>query len=174
MQRKLGERVGERPAGREPLLDFVIAVVRGEVERQAQLQTGTGLDPITPRRLAEHVPRDAEQPWERRTIALVAEPAAAEPGLREGLGGQIGGSPLEPATEPRIDGQRVAAVELSEDRRVGRPAHELRVGSIGHTPPWRNAAVLYPLTVIAPGLDDAQVFFARLRETRGGSSGCFG
>jgi hypothetical protein len=39
----------------------------------------------------------------------------------------------------------VAAIQLTERGRIGRLTHELRIGSIAHTPLWSDARNLYPV-----------------------------
>jgi hypothetical protein len=44
-------------------------------------RAGGRLDALLPSRLAENVPRDSKQPWQRRAVPLITKAAAAEPRL---------------------------------------------------------------------------------------------
>ena len=69
----------------EPLLDALVSLVDGEVERQAKSLARASLHTIKANGLSQYVPGDSEQPGESRPAALIAEAIAAQPRLRERL-----------------------------------------------------------------------------------------
>ena len=104
----------QRRARRQPLLDLGVAVLGGEVERQAESLARAGLDPVVSGRVGQQVRRDPEQPRQRRAVAVVAETLARQPRPRERLCGEIARGPLDAVREPAIDGLDVPRVQRRE------------------------------------------------------------
>jgi hypothetical protein len=76
------------------------------------------LDAVPAHGVGQEVRRDAEQPWQRRAVALVPEAAAREPGAGERLRGQVARRPVDPAAEPGVHRFDVPRVQLSEGRLI--------------------------------------------------------
>src|SRR5262249_9121031 len=98
----------------EPLLDRGVAVVAGQVEREAEPFARTRLDAIAPDGVGEHVRTDPEEPGQRRAAAFILEAASYEPGPREGLRRQVARRPADPPQKPAVDRLDVARIELAE------------------------------------------------------------
>src|SRR4029450_5915574 len=93
-------------------------------------RTGAPLEPPSPPRAREDVPRDAEEPRPGRPACLVTEAPAGEPGLREGLRRQVvrGVGIPAPGQVEAVDALCVAVVERSERGRVRvRTTKKLRI-----------------------------------------------
>src|SRR6516225_11367948 len=88
--------------------------------------TSSILDPPLPQRLAQDVPRDAEQPRQRGHVVLVSEPASPQPCACEDFGCQIGGMLADPRPRPRKHLSCVSVIDLLEPIGSARP-QEFRV-----------------------------------------------
>jgi hypothetical protein len=120
----------QREAGREPLLDLRVPLVRGEVERQPEPLVGTRLDAIEANRLPQDVPGDPEKPGERGTGVLVAKAIPPQPRLRTSP--RSGRSrPTRAGGTPPVNPDRVQLVQDSEGGRVcSRCPDQLRVRAV--------------------------------------------
>src|SRR6202000_1890296 len=109
----------QRGARRQPLLDFGVAVLSGEIERQAESLARASLARVAPGRFGQQVRCDPEQPRQCRAVAVVTEALARQPRPREGLRGQVARGPRYAVREPPIDGLHVPCVERRERLRFG-------------------------------------------------------
>jgi len=105
----------ERPT----VVDRFESGVLGKQTRHAEPAAGGVFDPPLPQGLAQDVPRDPEQPRQRRRVALVPEPLSRQPGSREDLGRQVGRMLADPRPRPCEHLGGVPVVDLLE--RIGSP-----------------------------------------------------
>jgi len=115
-------RLRERPA----VVDRVESGISGEQASHTEPTPSSVLDPPPAERLAQDVPRDPEQPRERGRLALVSEPASAQPRACEDFGCQVGGMLADPRPRPREHLSSMSVVDLLESIGSSRP-QELRV-----------------------------------------------
>lgn len=111
-RRECLELTFQRQAGREALLDLGEPIFGGEVERQAESLACARLDLIAPDSVRKNVASNPEQPRQRQTVVIVAEPTDAQKSSRERLSGEIAGRPGKPSRQPRIHLANVPAVQL--------------------------------------------------------------
>jgi hypothetical protein len=95
-------------------VDCVQSGISGKQTGHTEPTTSSVLDPPLSQRLAQHVPRDPEQPRQRGPFALGSEPASRQPSPREDLGCQIGGMLANPHPRPGKHLSRVPVIDLLE------------------------------------------------------------
>ena len=107
-------------------MDSVKSAISGEQTGHTEPTTSSVLDSPLPKRLAQDVPRDPEQPRQRGHLTLVSEPASPQPSACEDFGCQIGGMLADPRPRPRKHLSSVSVIDLLEPIGSARP-QEFRV-----------------------------------------------